>query len=113
METTGKSEIWKPLNCLVEAASRSKSVKVNGQSSGQNVDFQREEVKEAESPAPVKARRRRRRSKALAESSCVKHEMGTSPIWFSLTAATDQLNYLICLYSFKCEKWVHLLNSIF
>lgn len=116
------TEMWKPLNCLVEAANRTKPFKVDGQSSvgrsGQNIGHETKggdqslklEVQHngnkcvPVSPSLMKARRmhgigRKRGSasrelgattQALPEASCVKQEMGISPLWFSLTAARDQ-----------------------
>ncbi|CAA6667264.1 unnamed protein product [Spirodela intermedia] len=104
------TEMWKPLNCLVEAANRTKSFKVDGQSSvGRGQSLKLEVQHDGNkcvpvSPAPTKARRihgvgRKRgpasrelgaTTQALPEASCVKQETRISPIWFSLTPARDQ-----------------------
>ncbi|XP_078442466.1 DREB2A-interacting protein 2 [Wolffia australiana] len=116
---TEKSEMWKPLNCLVEAANRTKSFKVNGQSSLASSSSKTEDETKLGThlpklepqidgnkcidaiPPPAKPRRRRgsasreikTETQALPESSGLNYEKRTNPIWFSLTAAADQEEY--------------------
>ncbi|RVX20445.1 E3 ubiquitin protein ligase DRIP1 [Vitis vinifera] len=93
----GKFDLWKPLNCLVEVANRTKSLKFNSQ--GSAVKSEPMHVPD-ESVKPKKlCRVRRRRAAAFGElgispqavlNAVNNHKRRTGSIWFSLVASEDQ-----------------------
>lgn len=113
-----KSESWKPLNCLVEAASQTKSNKYNPQvytakieqSNGHgselkahknkyNVpqdDKDRSKGSVASKPKRLLGSNRKRArdlcdsTQALISDSNVRRDRGSGPIWLSLIASAEQ-----------------------
>ena len=109
----GKSDLWKPLNCLVEVANRTKSLKSNARGSENKNENKHKSKTEDEknadhqvSPENVKPKRLRRVRQKREDSvgeSCISHqavldaatatgklEKRIGPIWFSLVASEDQ-----------------------
>jgi len=108
-----KSELWKPLNCLVEAASKTKpltsaqspALKGEFRESPSSEHFSRTKVKvednKSDDPEPIVLLRKRGRpgrkrknplpeTNAASTATAIQARKAFSPIWFSLIASFDQ-----------------------
>ncbi|KAF2314809.1 hypothetical protein GH714_036697 [Hevea brasiliensis] len=99
----GKSDLWQPLNCLVEVANRTKSFKPTSQVSDAKLESTHDPDNEphVQSTGPKRLRRIRRKkasnfgylgisSQAVLDAASAKHERRAGPVWFSLVASEDQ-----------------------
>ncbi|KAF3436210.1 hypothetical protein FNV43_RR23302 [Rhamnella rubrinervis] len=96
----GKLDLWKPLNCLVEVANRTKSFKPNSQGPDNKVEPKNVIDNEPPIVKPKSFEGSAKRESASEESrispqsvldaASIRHERRIGPVWLSLIASEDQ-----------------------